>query len=143
MDPRIESLQSTTFFGKRLTRKQVAAIQETVGRFSQLSRRELGHTICEHRRWQTAQGNNRIQLALRVVERLERLGILTLPALNRNLGRSRQRPVEPTARTAPRPAVAEGLAALTPLARQVVTEPDAVEEWNERVERYHPLKLCS
>ena len=72
-------------------------------------------------------------------EQLERLGILTLPALNRNLGRGRQRPVELTARTAPQAAVAEGLAERTPLALQVVSEPDAVAEWNEWVERYHPL----
>ena len=33
MDPLIENLKSTTFFGKRLTRRQIADIQETVGLF--------------------------------------------------------------------------------------------------------------
>ena len=46
MDPRIKSLKSTTFFGKRLIRKQIADIQETIGSFPQLIRHELGHTIC-------------------------------------------------------------------------------------------------
>ena len=46
MDPLIENLKSTTFFGKRLTRRQIADIQETVGLFPKLSRTELGHTIC-------------------------------------------------------------------------------------------------
>ncbi len=63
MDPLIENLKSTTFFGKRLTRRQIADIQETVGLFPKLSRTELGHTICEHLRWQTPKGSNRIHLA--------------------------------------------------------------------------------
>ena len=56
MDPLIENLKSTTFFGKRLTRRQIADIQETVGLFPKLSRTELGHTICEHLRWADAEG---------------------------------------------------------------------------------------
>ena len=98
MDPRIESLPSTTFCGQRLTRKQIADIQETVACFPRLSRHELGQTICEHLGWRTPKGNNRIQLALRVLEDLERLGILTLPALNSSLGRGRQRPLQLTPR---------------------------------------------
>ncbi len=139
MDPRIENLKSTTFFGKRLTRRQIAEIQETVGRFPKLSRHELGQTICVHLGWQTPKGSNRIQLTLRVLEELEQLGILTLPALNPALGRGRQRPVEATERTAPQPALEERLAELAPLALQVAAEPEQVAEWNEWVERYHPL----
>ena len=53
MDPRIETLPSTTFFGRRLTRKQIADIQKTVALFPSLSRRELGYTVCEHLGWLT------------------------------------------------------------------------------------------
>ena len=49
MDPCIESLQSTTFFGKRLARKQIAAIQEPAGRFPKLRRHELAHKFCEYK----------------------------------------------------------------------------------------------
>ena len=101
MDPRIESLQSATFFGQRLTRKQIADIQETVACFPRLSRHELGQTICEHLGWRTPKGNNRIQLTLRVLEELERLGILTLPALNSSPGRGCQRPLGMAARQLP------------------------------------------
>ena len=80
LDPRIQQLPSTTFFGRRLTRRQIAAIQETVALLPRLSRTELGHTICEHLHWHTPRGRNRIQLAMRLLEQLERLGILTLPA---------------------------------------------------------------
>ncbi len=138
MDPLIENLKSTTFFGKRLTRRQIADIQETVGLFPKLSRTELGHTICEHLRWQTPKGSNRIHLATRLLEELERLGILTLPARSAMPGRGPQRPITPGERTAPQPPLREDLAELTPLALEVVTEREAVAEWNEWVERYHP-----
>ncbi len=138
MDPLIENLKSTTFFGKRLTRRQIADIQETVGLFPKLSRTELGHTICEHLRWQTPKGSNRIHLATRLLEELERLGILTLPARSARPGRGPQRPITPGERTAPQPPLREDLAELTPLALEVVTEREAVAEWNEWVERYHP-----
>ena len=102
MDPLIENLKSTTFFGKRLTRRQIADIQETVGLFPKLSRTELGHTICEHLRWQTPKGSNRIHLATRLLEELERLGILTLPAHRRA---SALLPARPTRAPARLPAV--------------------------------------
>ena len=45
MDPRIKSLKSTTFFGNRLRRGQIAAIQETVALLPRLSLNELSHTL--------------------------------------------------------------------------------------------------
>ena len=138
IDPRIQGLKSTTFCGKRLTRRQIADIQETVGRFPKLSRTELGQTLCEHLRWQTPKGRNRIQLAMRVLEALEQHGILTLPA-KQGPGRGRQKPVEPTRRSDPQPAIAEPLAELRPLQLELVSGAEAVAEWNEWVQRYHPL----
>ena len=41
IDPRIQDLPSTTFFGKRLTRRQIADVQEMVQACSGLSRTEL------------------------------------------------------------------------------------------------------
>ena len=64
MDPRIEGLKSTTFFGKRLTRRQIALIQETVQLLPKNSRRELARTICEHLSWRLPGGGYREQLAL-------------------------------------------------------------------------------
>ena len=60
LDPLIQNLKSTTFCGRRLTRRQIADIQEVVRTFPKLSRNELGQTICEHVRWQTPSGSNRI-----------------------------------------------------------------------------------
>ena len=138
MDPRILQLQSTTFGGERLTRRQTADIQETVSALPLLSRTELGHTVCVHLGWQTPNGDNRIQSAMRLLEALEQLGILRLPARRPTL-RGRQRPVVPGARSDPQPEIGGPLAACRPLRLEVVRGRAAVGAWNEWVQRYHPL----
>lgn len=138
MDPRIRQLRSTTFGGERLTRRQIAAIQATVGTFPKLSRTELGHTICVHLGWQTPGGRNRIQQARGLLEELERLGILTLPA-RQGRGRGPQKPVETGARSDPQPVIAGELAELRPLELAVASGREEAAAWNEWVQRYHPL----
>ena len=138
LDPRIARLPCTTFCGQRLTRRQIGAIQETVSLLPQLSRTELGHTICEHLGWQTPRGTHRIQLAMRVLGQLERLGILTLPA-RQGPGRGRQQPLIPGPRSAPQAPVEGPLDRLLPLRLRLVRERTQAALWNEFVERYHPL----
>ena len=79
MSQLIEDLESTTFVGRRFTRKQITVIQQTVKALPGLSRRELGHTICEHLQWITPKGSHCIQACLTALEEMEKLGILTLP----------------------------------------------------------------
>jgi len=45
MDPRITNLETTTFFGRRLTRRQIADIRETVALLPNDSRSELARTV--------------------------------------------------------------------------------------------------
>ncbi len=87
MDPSIENLETTTFFGKRLTRRQTAVMQETVELFPNDSRRELARTLCENFNWHTPSGTCREQFRLRVLEQLESLGVLTLPERRETGGR--------------------------------------------------------
>ncbi len=56
MDRRIIDLKPTTFSGRRVNRRQIADIQETVGLFPNDSRNELAKTICEHLGWTKARG---------------------------------------------------------------------------------------
>ena len=79
MDPRIAALKSTTFHGRRFTRRQIADIQETVELFPNDSRKELSKTICENLNWTTPKGEYRVAADLRFLEHLEECGILTLP----------------------------------------------------------------
>lgn len=139
MDARIKELKSTTFGGRRLTRKQIADIQHTAHTFSALSRRELAHTICEHLQWRTPKGENRIQSCLGALDSLERLGILSLPEKVESKKRGPQREITWTRQTEQPTAVDDALEQLTPIRLQVVTEKAAIEQWNEYVDRYHYL----
>ena len=78
---------------------------------------------------------------MRLLEELERLGILTLPPRQRP-GRGRQRPIQPDGRSIPQPAIEDLLASLVPLQLELVTAKPPVAEWNQWVERHHPLGAC-
>ena len=138
MDPRIERLETTTFFGRRFTRRQIADIQETVALFPDDSRSELARTICEHLNWYTPKGDYRQSACLRVLERLEGLGILALPA-KRAGGSAGRQPIIHTAARGPRPPIACELPALQPLSLQAADTADQKAEWDELVDRHHPL----
>ena len=105
MAPRIARLKSTTFCGQRFTRKQIARILDVVETFPLLSRSELALTVCEQLRLQTPSGNNRLRVALNTLAELQDLGLLTLPPPRKQGGRGPQKPIKPSSRTAPQPAV--------------------------------------
>ena len=137
IDPRIQRLKLTTFFGKRLTRRQIADVQEMAASLPGLSRNELGKTVCEHLGWKTKRGRSRVRLAVRVLEELERLGVLSLPEKRRRR-RGGDKPVTVTARSAPRPLIDTDLDSLRPLQLQLAQGEQAVAEWQEWVQRYRP-----
>ena len=139
MDPRIVNLSSTTFAGKRFTRKQIASIQQTTRAFSSLSRRELAHTVCEHLRWTTPAGKNKIQSCLGALESMEELGILTLPEKDETKKRGPQKRIEHTGRSALQPPIDTTLDQLMPIRVQTAVEKQEVELWNELVDRHHYL----
>ena len=103
MDLRIAKLKSTTFFGRRFTRRQIAQIQETVATFPALSRQELAQTLCEHLRWRTAAGKHRVGACLGLLGALEKAGILTLPPKREAKTHGPRKPLALTPRTDPQP----------------------------------------
>ena len=70
MDQRIIDLASTAFSGRRVNRRQIADIQETVALFAHDSRNELAKTLCEHLGWKTAKGAYRVGACLGMLETL-------------------------------------------------------------------------
>jgi hypothetical protein len=134
----IAALDSTTFGGKRFTRKQLTDIQTMVERFPALSRRELGHTICENLRWTTPKGAYRIQACLGALAEMEQAGLIQLPA-KKEQKKTPQKPIPWTDRTREPPRVTDPLDDLTPIGVQPVTEKAQIALWNEFVDRYHYL----
>ncbi len=138
MDPLIRNLPSTTFCGERLSRHQIAEIQETVKFFPELSRTELVRTVCVQMDWHTPGGATRLGFGLRVLKELQRRDIVQLPS-KRGPGRGPQKPMQLDERTAPQPPVREPLAQLAPVRLETATEREEVALWNQWVQRYHPL----
>ena len=136
---RIDELKSTTFAGRRFSRKQIADIQQTVTTFSALSRRELAHTICEQLQWHTPKGENKVQACLSLLESLETLGVLSLPKKVAAKKRGPQKEIRWTSQTATPATLECDLDQLTPVSLQVVTDKEATKHWNEYVDRYHYL----
>ncbi len=134
----IEALESTTFGGKRFTRKQLSDIQTTVERFPALSLRELGHTVCENLRWKTPKGAHRIQACLGALAEMEHAGIVQLPA-KKIQQKIPQKPLLWTDKTREQPRIADALDRLTPIRVQPVTEKAQIALWNEFVDHYHYL----
>src|SRR3990167_7757989 len=139
MDQKIKNLTSTTFCDRRFTRKQITDIQKTVNTFSTLSRRELAHTICEHLRWVTPRGTDRIQTCLNVLEEMELLGIIQLPPKIEQKKRATQKEIQWTDQTNEAAPIVCTLEDLGPICLQIVTEKKQVDQWNEFVDRYHYL----
>ncbi len=138
MNQVIETLASTTFGGKRFTRKQLAHIQQTVETFPSLSRRELGHTICENLRWMTSKGAHRIQACLGALAEMEAIGIIKLPAKEKQK-KYTQKPIAWTDSTREQHRITGPLDQLAPIVVQPVTEKEEITLWNEFVDRYHYL----
>ena len=101
MDEAIRKLKSTTFLGRRLTRRQIADVQRTARSFPGLSRNELAHTVCEHLNLHAPSGGNRVHTARRLLEQLEELGILVLPDKDESKRRGAQKAPAWTARSEP------------------------------------------
>ena len=95
-----------------------------------LGRTEPGHAVCMQLRWQTPNGHNRIQSAMRLLEALEQLGILSLPAREGTL-RDRQRPVVPGLSSDPHPEIGGPLAECGPLQVVAVRRRQTVGDWRE------------
>jgi hypothetical protein len=108
----IESLESTTFSGRRFTRKQLEEVRETVARFPSLSRKELARTLCEHLNWNTPNGKPKTESCLTMLEALEARGVVQLPAKRAKAPSQRQ---TPTFDGPPDPPIAGTLQSLGPI----------------------------
>ncbi len=133
----IASLPKTTFSGRKFTRKQLTRVQATVETFSNLSRRELALTVCEHLDWKTPRGSLKIQSALTLLEALEGHGVIVLPAGRVKKARG---PQIPTFDEHPaNPPIEGSLASVAPISLRPVTTGEDRERWKAYLQTYHYL----
>ena len=139
MNKTVEKLTSTTFGGRRFTRKQLSQIQLTVNSFPELSRRELANTICEHLAWLTPSGTHRSHACLNALEQMETENLFTLPTKIESSKKNKRRPIVHTKNSDEQPPIIEDLKSLLPI--QLIPAIDAPDKklWDEYIDRYHYL----
>lgn len=131
----IETLERTTFGGRRFTRRQLARVQETVEAFPRLSCNELALTICEHLDWTTPKGTYKVRQCLDMLDKLEAQGIVGLPTtrLKREPKRSTPTRMEPEA------AIETDLRELGTITLRPATTVEDRALWRSYVESHHYL----
>ena len=134
----IESLETTTYSGRRFKRAQLAQVQEIVLTFKNLSRNELAFTICENFNWKSERGSLKINSALSMLEQLEKSGVVILPKLQKTKSKGPNKPIVHTEKTAPQQSLS---CSLQDLGAVSVCPVDIAEYSlsNEFVDRYHYL----
>ncbi len=131
--------------GRTVGGEEVRHAQEVVRLCSGLSRQELALTLCEHWGWVGATGKPQVRACRKVLERLEKQGLVELPA---KLGpggaggltgsRGHRSPVADR-ETAPQPALTSALTAVRPIWLERVDGRETTALWDAFVERYHSL----
>jgi hypothetical protein len=129
--------------GRKVGPEEVRHAQEVVKMCSGLSRTELAHTLCEHWGWFGATGKPQVRACWKLLERLEKEGLLELPAKRgyrrRRPGKSPKPKAAAQQETAPGTLVECALASVRPVRLERVESREATELWNGFVERYHFL----
>lgn len=134
----IESLDSTTFSGRRFTRVQLVRVVETLRMFPNLSRKELALTVCEHLSWKSPNGSLKFNSAMSFLEKLEGLGLVSLPARREHSKRGPERVIL-TEESVERPAIHKALDEISPVELVLAETAEDRQLWNELMDRYHYL----
>lgn len=135
----IESLESTTFSGRRFTRRQIAKVVDTIQMFPNLSRTELAFTVCEHLAWKGPNGSLKVNSASHFLEKLEELGLISLPAWRPTSQNKSPDRVILTERSDQRAAICRDLGEISPIELTLVETAEDRQLWNEFMARYHYL----
>ena len=129
---------SQTFLsGRYFTPQEILDIQETVGTFWRLSWTELVETVCEHLKWVTPAGRNKVDSCAKAMRKLEAQGLLKLPAKN-SVAKGKEK-VEVGERTNPEEELTGTVRDFEPVQVAPVFGKEQIRLWNEYVERYHGL----
>jgi len=135
----LEKKVGITQSGREITVQEIEEIKETVSMFWRLSRKELAQTIAENLQWYRASGTNKVDAALKLLEKLESQGVLQLPEKRTIPKPTIKRGISITEETEPQPEITCKLKELYPVELEIVKDKDIVALWKEYVSRYHYL----
>lgn len=122
--------------GRKFTAQEIQDIQETVESCG-LSWHELLHTICEHLKWVTPAGQNKVASCAKALSMLEAEGLVRLPAKQSCQG-SKQT-IALGERTEPEEELRGTVRDYAPIGVRPVMGKEEMGLWNEYVQRHHGL----
>ncbi len=126
--------------GRDITPQEVVDIQEMLDMFWRLSRTELAQTICENMGWFSASGKNKADACIKLLEKLEKQGVINLPEKHFTLKSGHENAVEITDITVPPPEdIKCRLKELGKIYIEVVKNKNDADLWKEYIMRYHYL----
>lgn len=125
--------------GRKITPEEVEQIRLTVELFPNLARWELAETLCEHLGWRTAAGGNKADACMKLLERLEQQGLISIPARRWKWGPRSPGDPPMTDRTTARAEVTGALAELGRVWLDVAGRGEEEALWNEYMARHHYL----
>lgn len=127
-----------TLSGRYFSKKELRYIQQTIESFPNLSFTELAQTLCEHLRWFTPTGRNKINACFTVLEKMQKHGLVVLPERQQKKKRQ-QKKIIWSAQSDACDMIDCDLDALGKVRLEVVTGKADIRLWNELVDRYHYL----
>lgn len=127
------------FCGREFTGEEISLIQEVVETCGGISRTELAHTVCELLDWKRANGKLKARECRDLLERLERKGILALPAKKSPGSAKSRKSIAPAGDGQVHSALIGSVEAFTPLDVQLVESRQQRQLFKELVSRYHYL----
>lgn len=138
MMPAFKISQPFTFSGRTFSVEELQLIQQISQDFASLGRTEISRTVCELLDWRRPNGGLKNHEARLLLEHLEGLGWVRLPAVRRLGGRGPRR-VKWTSRSDWQQKQIGSAGEFEPLELQVVQRGSDSQLWREWLERYHYL----
>lgn len=131
-------MSPVTFCGRMFTAQQVELMRTIARDYAGLGVTEIARTVCELLDWKRPSGGLKNHECRQLLERLQREGVLTLPAVRPLGGRGPRR--MGVTRSDVTPALVEGSAGeFSSLALALVKGEDDSRRWRQWVEQHHYL----
>ncbi len=133
-----QTFKAYTFFGKRFSAERIDRIQQILDSHAGISRTRLATRVAEALKWRNPDGRAKFRACLGALERLEALGILTLP-VNRVKTRTSGLDAVDRRLAIQKRAITASLDVLQPITLQRVARPEEAKIWNASVDHHHYL----
>jgi hypothetical protein len=127
------------FYGREFTVEEISLIQEVVETCTGISRTELAYTVCELLGWNRTGGGLKGSECRELLERLERQGILTLPAKQSPGMTKSQKIIAPAGDGQVHSTLTGSVEEFAPLDVQLVESRQQRQLFKDLVSRYHYL----